>query len=102
MRGAPRVGFTRGGLILTVAIDPLSGQKLGTTKSKAPPLKSVKDGAPKFRILTQSGRTGVVLERGVGTILWNVKGRATLYDVVGSVKRHFECASCGQLVLVLT
>jgi hypothetical protein len=27
---------------------------------------------------------------------------ATLYDVVGSVKRHVECASCGQLVFVLT
>ncbi len=27
--------------------------------------------------------------------------RATLYDVVGSVKRHVECASWGQLVFVL-
>src|SRR6266403_2173036 len=77
MRGAPRVGFTRGGLILTVAIDPLSGQKLGTTKSKAPPSKSVKDGAPKFTILTRSGRTGVVLERGADSTLRNAEGRAT-------------------------
>ncbi len=30
-----------------------------------------------------------------------VKGWATLYDVVGSVKRHVECASWGQLVFVL-
>ena len=30
------------------------------------------------------------------------KGCATLYDVVGSVKRHVECTSCGQLVFVLT
>jgi hypothetical protein len=29
-------------------------------------------------------------------------GWATLYDVVGSVKRHVECTSCGRLVLVLT
>src|SRR5450759_882761 len=26
----------------------------------------------------------------------------TLYDVVGSVKRHVECTSCGRLVFVLT
>ena len=30
------------------------------------------------------------------------KGGAPLYDVVGSVKRHFEFTSCGRLVLVLT
>ncbi len=32
----------------------------------------------------------------------NAKGLATLYDVVGSVKRHLQCASYGQLVFVLT
>jgi hypothetical protein len=30
------------------------------------------------------------------------KGWPTLYDEVGSVKRQVECASCGQLVFVLT
>ena len=30
---------------------------------KAPPLKSVTDEAPKFKIITQGGRTGVVLDR---------------------------------------
>src|SRR5271156_215263 len=29
-------------------------------------------------------------------------GWATLYNVVGSVKRHVECASCGQLVFVVS
>ncbi len=29
-------------------------------------------------------------------------GWPTLYDDVGSVKRQVECASCGQLVFVLT
>ena len=29
---------------------------------KAPPLKRIKDGAPKFNILTRSGRIGVVLK----------------------------------------
>src|SRR6266404_5376359 len=34
-RGVPHASVLRvGGLILTMAIDPLSGQKLGTTKSK--------------------------------------------------------------------
>jgi REP element-mobilizing transposase RayT len=49
-------------------------------KSKAPPFQNRRAGHPKF----------------------NYKGRATLYDVVGSVKRHVECPSCGQLVFVLT
>ena len=31
-----------------------------------------------------------------------IKGWPTLYDDVGSVKRQVECASCGQLVFVLT
>ena len=34
--GAPRVDFTRGGLYLTVTIDPVSRQKLGTTRPKVP------------------------------------------------------------------
>ena len=34
--GATRVDFTRGGLYLTVTIDPVSGQKLGTTRPKVP------------------------------------------------------------------
>src|ERR1700674_3417842 len=34
-------------------------------------------GHPNFRILTPSGRMGIVLERGAETGLWNAKGRAT-------------------------
>jgi hypothetical protein len=47
------------------------------SKSRTPALKSRKDGGPKFSILAQSGRTGVVLARGSGTVLWNAKERAT-------------------------
>jgi hypothetical protein len=35
------------------------------------------EGHPKFRILTQSGRTGVVLDGGLEMIVWDVKGRPT-------------------------
>jgi hypothetical protein len=35
------------------------------------------EGHPKFGILTQGGRTGVVLDCGAETILWNAKGRPT-------------------------
>jgi hypothetical protein len=48
------------------------------TRTKSPALeKASRTGHPKFRILTQSGRTGVVLECGAEKILWNAKGRAT-------------------------
>jgi hypothetical protein len=45
---------------------------------KSPALeKASRTGHPKFKLLTQSGRTGVVLDRGPETTLWNPKGRAT-------------------------
>jgi hypothetical protein len=31
-----------------------------------------------------------------------IGGWAALYDVVGSVKGHVECASCGQLVFAFS
>src|SRR5882762_7670238 len=45
--GATRVDFTRGGLYLTVMIDPVSRQKLGTTRPKAPHVSPTRV-APKF------------------------------------------------------
>jgi hypothetical protein len=49
-----------------------------TSRTKSPALeKPSRTGHPKFRILTQSGRTGVVLERGAETIPGIAKGRAT-------------------------
>jgi hypothetical protein len=47
--------------------------------SRAPPSprRASRTGHHRFRTLTQSGRTGVVLERGARTILWGAEGRAT-------------------------
>src|ERR1700730_9082126 len=47
-------------------------------RTKSPALeKASRTGHPKFRILTPSGRTGVVLRCVAETISWNGKGRAT-------------------------
>jgi hypothetical protein len=56
---------------------------------------------------TEADPTGLLIQFLVG--FGNLIGRnpffqmgATFYDVVGSVKRHLQCASYGQLVFVLT
>jgi hypothetical protein len=48
------------------------------SQTKSPALeKASRTGHPKFKILTRSGRIGIVLDRVEETILWNVEGRAT-------------------------
>ena len=70
-------------------------------QAKSPPLKSIKDRAPKNPVRNSVLTYGNGIIRPWSAVKKKTKGRATLYDVVGSVKRHFEFASFRQLVLVL-
>jgi hypothetical protein len=56
---------------------PTSSLQAWQVRPKAPPLKRVKDKAPKCKIATRSGHAGVVLDGGAETISWSAKRWAT-------------------------